>query len=260
MKAGLGILISILSFIPNPASQAWAEQSAGTVWTEPTTGMKFVWVPGGCFRMGAGDNRSEMPIHEVCVRGFWLGRHEVTQREYEQIVGSNPSYFKEDDRPAEQVSWDEANAFAAQIGKKIGSLIRLPSEAEWEYACRAGGQHDAFCGQGQVVNLGWFGSNSGTRTHPVEQKQANAWGLYDMSGNVSEWVLDCWHADYAGAPTDGSAWMGNGACGQRVSRGGAWFDSVPFLHAAYRSKYEPSSRFSYLGFRLVMTQGSPNRQ
>ena len=258
MKAGLGILISILSFIPNPASQAWAEPSAGTVWTEPTTGMKFVWVPGGCFRMGAGDNRSEMPIHEVCVRGFWLGRHEVTQREYEQIVGSNPSYFKEDDRPAEQVSWDEANAFAAQIGKKIGSLIRLPSEAEWEYACRAGGQHDAFLRPGPVGS-GWFGSNSGTRTHRVEQKQANAWGLYDMSGNVSEWVLDCGTRITRGLPRMGApGWETELAA--TCFRGGAWFDSMPFLHAAYRSKYQPSSRFSYLGFRLVMTQGSPNRQ
>jgi formylglycine-generating enzyme required for sulfatase activity len=87
----------------------------------------------------------------------------------------------------------------------------------------------------------------------VEEKLANAWGIYDMSGNVWEWVQDCWHADYTGAPTDGSAWVRNGNCGQRVSRGGGWFDSSPFLRSAYRNKYEPSSRFSYIGFRLVMT-------
>ncbi len=254
MKAGAGIFISVLWLILNPASQAWADQLAGTVWQEPTTGMTFVWVPGGCFQMGASENPSQKPIHEVCLRGFWLGRHEVTQKEYEQVMGSNPSYFKGEDRPAEQVNWDEAYAFAVQLGKKNGKLLRLPSEAEWEYACRAGGQHESYCGQGQVTDLAWFGGNSGTRTHPVEQKQANARGLYDMSGNVWEWVLDCWHADYAGAPTDGSAWVGNGTCAQRVSRGGGWFDSVPFLRAAYRNKYESSSRFSYLGFRLVMTQ------
>ena len=137
--------------------------------------------------------------------------------------------------------------------------MRLPSEAEWEYACRAGGEHASFCGQGEASNLAWFGANSETRTHSVEKKQANAWGLYDMSGNVWEWVLDCWHGDYAGAPADGSAWMGNGACGQRVFRGGGWFDSMPFLHAAFRNKYAPSSRFSYLGFRLVMNQHEPIR-
>jgi formylglycine-generating enzyme required for sulfatase activity len=188
------------------------------------------------------------------MRGFWFGRHEVTQKEYVQLTGSNPSYFKEDDRPVEQVNWDEANAFAAQLGHKNGRVIRLPSEAEWEYACRAGGQHETYCGQGQVSDLAWFGANSGTRTHPVVQKQANAWGLYDMNGNVWEWVLDCWHKDYTGAPSDGSAWAGNETCGPRVVRGGGWFDSMPFLHAAYRNKYAPSSRFSYLGFRVVLTQ------
>jgi formylglycine-generating enzyme required for sulfatase activity len=216
--------------------------------------MEFAWIPGGCFQMGADDNLAEKPIHKVCIRGFWLGRHEVTQTEYEQIVGSNPSYFKGGDRPVEQVNWDEANAYALQLGHKSGKLMRLPSEAEWEYACRAGGQHETYCGLGQVSDLGWFGSNSNTQTHAVGQKLANAWGIYDMSGNVWEWVQDCWHADYTGAPTDGSAWVGNGTCGQRVFRGGGWFDSLPFLHAAYRNKNEPSSRFFYLGFRLVLTQ------
>lgn len=252
MKAGVGLLISTLWLISNPASQARADQAAETEWQEPTTGMEFVWVPGGCFQMGADENRSERPIHKICMRGFWLGRHEVTQKEYKQLTAGNPSYFKGDDRPVEQVNWDEANAFAVQLGHKSGKLMRLPSEAEWEYACRAGGQHETYCGQGQVPDLGWFGLNSGTRTHPVGKKLANAWGIYDMSGNVWEWVQDCWHSDYNGAPTDGSAWAGNGNCAQRVFRGGGWFDSLPFLRAAYRNKYEPSSRFVYLGFRLVM--------
>jgi formylglycine-generating enzyme required for sulfatase activity len=216
--------------------------------------MEFVWIPGGCFQMGADDSLAEKPIHKVCMRGFWLGRHEVTQNEYEQVVGSNPSYFKGGDRPVEQVNWDEASAYALQLGHKSGKLMRLPSEAEWEYACRAEGRHETYCGPGQVSDLAWFGSNSNTQTHAVGQKLANAWGVYDMSGNVWEWVQDCWHADYTGAPTDGSAWVGNGTCGQRVFRGGGWFDSIPFLHAAYRNKYEPASRFFYLGFRLVLTQ------
>ncbi|MGA7180000.1 MAG: formylglycine-generating enzyme family protein [Thiobacillaceae bacterium] len=254
MKAGLGLLISVLWLAANPASKARAEHSAGTVFKEPTTGMEFVWLPGGCFQMGGDVNPSEKPIHKVCIRGFWLGRHEVTQKEYAQVTESNPSYFKGDDRPVEQVNWDEANAFAVQLGKRNGRLMRLPSEAEWEYACRAGGQHDIYCGQGPVSDLGWFGSNSSTRTHPVGQKLPNAWGAADMTGNVWEWVQDCWHSDYAGAPADGSAWAENGNCRQRVFRGGGWFDSLPFLRAAYRNKYEATSRLSYLGFRLVMTQ------
>lgn len=254
MKAVVGLVISILWLVPNPVQQAWAEQSTGTIWKEPTSGMEFVWVPGGCCQMGAGENPSERPIHDVCMPGFWLGRHEVTQKEYVQLTGSNPSYFKGDDHPVEQVNWDEANAFAAQLGRKNGRLMRLPSEAEWEYACRAGGQHKTYCGQVQASDLGWFGKNSDARTHAVGQKLANALDIFDMSGNVWEWVQDCWHADYTGAPRDGSAWEQNGTCGERVFRGGGWFDSLPFLRAAYRNKYQASSRLSYLGFRVVMTQ------
>ena len=258
MRAAIGVLLSLLVIPPCAGSAAWAEQTAGSTWTEPTTEMTFVWVPAGCFQMGANENPSEQPVHRVCLQGFWLGRDEVTQQTYQQLKGHNPSFFKGGDRPVEQVSWDDAIAFAAELGQRSGKPMRLPSEAEWEYACRAGGQHETYCGPGQASDLAWFSGDSATRTHAVGKKQANAWGLRDMSGNVWEWLTDCWHADYTGAPTDGSAWSGTGSCPQRVARGGGWFDSMPFLHAAYRNKYEPSSRFAFLGFRLVM-KAAPDR-
>jgi formylglycine-generating enzyme required for sulfatase activity len=252
MMASARLLLAILGFVSSICTQSWAAPAVGTVWTEPTTGMEFAWIPGGCFQMGSDESLTAKPRHNVCVSGFWLGRHEVTQKEYERVAGHNPSYFKGGERPVEQVDWDEANAFAIQLGRTSGHFMRLPSEAEWEYACRAGGQHEIYCGEGQISDLGWFGRNSYTQTHPVGQKLANGWGTYDMSGNVWEWAQDCWHANYSGAPTDGSAWTGTGNCRQRVARGGGWFDSSPFLQATYRNKYEASSRYFYLGFRLIM--------
>ncbi len=228
------------------------EPAPGTVWTDSSTGMQFVYVPSGCFIMGSGDgDNDERPPHKVCVKGFYMGRHEVTQAEYQMLTGNNPSNFKGTSLPVEKVTWGEARSFADELSYRSGQKIRLPSEAEWEYACRGGEQTD-LCGRGSVENLAWYKGNSEDKTHPVGRKRANAWGLHDMSGNVWEWVEDCSYG-YAGAPTDGSAVTTAGDCSRRVSRGGSWFDSAADVRSARRDADGPSERFDFLGFRVART-------
>jgi len=260
------------------------EPAAGTVWKEPNTGMAFVWVPSGCFQMGGNDGNSDNPKHQVCVKGLWLGRYEVTQSQYKQVVGSNPSYFSGASNPVEVVNWQEANDFAETMGelsnaKEIGKSslnkqagkspdtdkgsktaetkaklsFRLPSEAEWEYACRAGGAHRLYCGFGSNPDvLAWHDSNSGGKTHPVGKLATNNWGLFDMSGNVLEWVQDCWNANYNGAPTDGSAWV-SGNCAYRILRNGSWIADSQLSTASFRYGFNPNERQNDTGFRLAAT-------
>lgn len=239
-----------------------AKPVAGTVWKEPSTGMEFVYIPAGCFQMGSvegdidGDSR-ERPVHKVCVKAFWLGKYEVTQEQYQTVISSNPSNLKGDKNPV-NVSWDETQSFIREMNKGTGRLFFLPYEAQWEYACRAGGQHKTYCGEGFVNALGWSNSNSEKGHHPVGQKQANAWGLHDMSGNVWEWVQDYYHDSYAGAPTDGSVWNSSpytNAYGgpYRVQRGGSYNERQQLLRAAYRTLDNPAKQYGNVGFRLART-------
>lgn len=237
-----------------------SEPAAGTVWREPGTGMEFVWIPGGCYEMGFPDIREsgaspdrgyEQPQHRVCVPGFHLGKYEVTQAEYEKVMGANPTRFRHHLSPraaADNMSWNEAVAMAAKLDPDGG--IRLPTEAEWEYACRAGGSAQGVCGgsDADVVRLAWQNGEK-ARPQPVGGKPANAWGLHDMSGNVWELTRDCWHPNYRHAPGDGSAWTDEGDCGHRVKRGGAW-DSGE-VHATVRSWSDQDTGSEVVGFRLV---------
>jgi formylglycine-generating enzyme required for sulfatase activity len=241
------------------AGQVLAEPVAGTVLKEPVTGMEFVWVPSGCFKMGSNDGEAyEKPVHEVCVKGFWLGKYEVTQEQYKRITGINPSDFVAPNNPVDQVSWDDAVLYALAYGKLIGVPMRLPTEAEWEYACRAGGQHEKYCGEGDPAELAWTGSNTDYSTSPVGKLRPNAWGLYDMSGNVWEWVEDCWNLNYKGAPQDGSAWL-TGNCNRRVARGGAWdvndANGEHLVRAAKRGRGDHRYRLNVVGFRVAI--GAP---
>ena len=236
-----------------PQAPARDEPAAGSTWIENKTGMEFVWIPSGCFQMGssAGEARAQ-PVHRVCVKGFYLGKYEVTQAQYQQVMGKNPSYFQGANNPVEQVSWDDTQNFMEEIRYTTTSnKLRLPSEAEWEYACRAGGQHETYCGGGRVDRFAWYNENSGKTTHPVGQLAANAFGLYDMNGNVWEWVQDVSYTSYQGAPTDGSAWEGSGE--MRVLRGGSWFGSPQNGRAASRGNNSPAVRNSSIGFRLART-------
>ena len=255
------------------------EPAAGATYTEPTTGMEFVYVPGGEFWMGCGERETECsddekPRHQARVSGFWMGKYEVTQAQWEKVMGNNPSYFKGADRPVEQVSWNDAQEFLKKLnathpsplprgeqretslsgGAGGGLLFRLPSEAEWEYAVRAGTQTAYSFGDNpaQLGEYAWFDGNSGNETHPVGKKKPNAFGLYDMHGNVWEWVADTWHDNYDGAPTDGSIWGSLGDEKTKVLRGGSWDGYPNSCRSADRFRSGPDDWASLIGARVVV--------
>jgi len=209
------------------------EEPAESESEEDEYGLKWVSIPGGSFRMGcvtyedANCNSTEKPQHDVNVPAFEITSTEITQEQYSSVIGSNPSLFQPPDYaacpdcPVEQVNWVQADAFCRAVGG------RVPSEAEWEYAARAGGGTIWICGNDWrcLEDVAWYSSvfvsDAEHRTHSVAKKEANDFGLYDMSGNVREIVEDCWHAYYNGAPDDGSAWDRLN-CSYGVVRGGAW--------------------------------------
>ena len=180
-----------------------------------------------------------------------MGKYEVTQAQWQSLMGNNPSYFKEcgGDCPVDQVSWQDAQEFLDKLNDlNDGFHYRLPTEAEWEYACRAGTIGDY---AGNLKEMAWYSENSGNRTHAVGQKQPNAWGLADMHGNVWEWCEDWYHETYYDAPTDGSAWLSGGEQKYRVLRGGAWSYNASILRSAIRYYFTPDARDPLIGFRLV---------
>lgn len=215
-------------------------------------GMQLVRVPGGSFTMG---NEEYGPPRQVQVASFYIGAFEVTQAQWQAVMGYNPSLFKDPRRPVENVTWLEVQGFLEALNRLEGTnKYRLPSEAEWEYAARAGSQTRFFFGDdaGQLRRYAWFGADSRTGTVPVGRRLPNPWGLYDVYGNVWEWVQDCWHDDYAGAPDDSRVW-GGGDCSQRVVRGGGWANRVDYLSSAVRGTYEAKFEDPSNGFRVVMT-------
>ena len=235
----------------------WVEKGYPLELRMVKTGMLFRLVPPGQFLMGSEDDPEaydqEKPRHEVTIRHpFYMGKFPVTQANWQAVMGSNPSVFKKSggDAPVETVSWDDCQEFLRRLDDKIGSseeLVRLPSEAQWEYACRAG---TALSRYGSLDAVAWFDGNSGAKTRQVGQKQANAWGVYDMLGNVWEWCVDNWHANYRNAPMDCSPWEGNDAA--RVLRGGSWNYDPRDCRAALRTGIAPDSRHINLGFRVVV--------
>ncbi|MDH3342828.1 MAG: formylglycine-generating enzyme family protein, partial [Gammaproteobacteria bacterium] len=151
------------------------------------------------------------------------------------------------------IAWFMADQYIQKLNKSGSAKLRLPSEAEWEYACRAGGKHKTYCGDGQVKQLAWHKTNSNKQPHSVGKLQPNAFGLYDMSGNVWEWVEDTYHANYQGAPADGSAWTQQNMNGERVLRGGAYADNAEDALATFRTKAKFTIRYPTFGFRIAMT-------
>ena len=222
--------------------------------------LEMVWINPGTFQMGSSQGDSyERPVHKVTIRqGFYLGKYEVTQAQWEAVMGNNPSYFKGcGDCPVERVSWEDAQAFIRKLNEMEGeNRYRLPSEAEWEYAARAGSGTRYSWGNeigNNRANCRGCGSRwDNKKPAPVGSFPANAWGLHDMHGNVWEWVQDCWNGNYEGAPADGSAWE-SGDCGRRVNRGGSWVSEPRVLRAADRSWGTTGSRDSSVGFRIART-------
>jgi formylglycine-generating enzyme required for sulfatase activity len=234
-----------------------AEPVAGKVFTDCPECPEMIELPAGSFDMGSDkDKPDEQPVHRVTIaKPFAIGKTEVTQAQWQAVMGGNPSSFATcgDSCPVEQVSWDDAQAYIKKLNAKTGKQYRLPTEAEWEYACRAGTQLE-YCGSDNADSVSWNDFNSGSfffnTPHPVATKKANAFGLYDMSGNVWEWVEDTYHKSYAGAPADGSAWLGGS---MRVLRGGSWGYDPKFGRASARIRFSSSFRYYSHGFRLAMT-------
>jgi formylglycine-generating enzyme required for sulfatase activity len=220
---------------------------AGTIKINPKDGQKYVWIPPGTFQMGcsAGDNecvRDEKPAHSITItKGFWLGQTPVTQAAYQRVTGDNPSNFRGEQLPVEQVTWDQAKAYCKAVGG------RLPTEAEWEYAARAGSDASRY---GDLDAIAWYYGNSEGKTHEVGLKQANRWGLHDMLGNVWEWVRDWYDEKYyeMSPSTDPS---GPASAKHRVLRGGSWFSGSRTLRSSYRAGFEPDVRNLNVGFRCA---------
>ncbi len=213
----------------------------------------MIKVPSGCFQMGSnsGDD-DEQPVHRVCVGSFMLGKYEVTQNQWQAVMGDNPSYFKNcgGECPVESVSWHDVQTFIQRLNNQTGEQYRLPTEAEWEYACRSGGRNQKYCGGSNPDSVAWYDDNSGKTTHPVGQKRANGLGLYDMSGNVWEWVEDWYNESYYNnSPKNNPAGASGGS--NRVIRGGSWFSFVSYLRSALRFDLVPGSRSDDVGFRLA---------
>lgn len=234
----------------------------GATYQDPTTGIEFVYVKGGCYQMrdtfGVGSS-GEKPVHEVCVDNFYMGKYDVTQGQWKAIMGSNPSYFKDcgDNCPVEQVSWNDAQEFIRKLNSRLGgNKYRLPTEAEWEYAARGGGKIDKYAGGNDVDSFAWYAPNSGRKeTHPVGTKAANGLGLYDMNGNVYQWVQD-WHDVsyynnyYNNSPQKNPD--GPVSSGGRVVRGGSWGHGPGYSRTS-PFFYHPVNRNYLIGFRLLRT-------
>ena len=251
------------SLDPEPARS----RHAGEVFRDCPTCPELVVVPAGRFRMGCVSGRDcqddERPVHEVEVGSFALGVYEVTFDEYERFARATGRDRPHDrgwgrgGRPVINVSWQEATAYAAWRSAETGEKYRLPSEAEWEYAARAGTTTRYSWGDDRGrnrANCDGCGSRwDDDETAPAGSFAVNAWGLHDMHGNVWEWVEDCWHDNYARAPRDGSAWTTGGNCSRRVLRGGGWYSYPRYLRSASRSRDVAGLRSSSVGFRVART-------
>jgi formylglycine-generating enzyme required for sulfatase activity len=214
------------------------------------------------FMMGSETGpKSEQPAHKVTLRKpFSMAKYEVTQELYQVIAGNNPSRWKGPRNSVEMVSWDEAVVFCRKVTQELrsrglldkGEVIRLPSEAEWEYVCRAGTTTAYSFGDDpkELTTYAWFTGNAKGNDPPVGVKKANSWGFYDMHGYVWEWCADAWHPTYEGAPDDGRPWSANDAK-ERVIRGGAWTETAERCRSAYRGHEPAGTRTAAIGFRCV---------
>jgi formylglycine-generating enzyme required for sulfatase activity len=264
---------------PKNASPSLSSQVSQSpqILTETLSGnikLEMVKIPAGSFLMGTEEAevirlckeyktdwyKNEMPQYRVNLQEFYLGKYPITQEQYQAIMGNNPSKFKDNPKnPVENVDWNDAQEFCQKLSEKMGKKYRLPSESEWEYACRAGTQTRYYFGDDEKLlgEYAWYGENSGSKTLPAGQKKPNNWGLYDMSGNVWEWCEDGLHGNYQKAPTDGTAWSKNHSVTSRVLRvlrGGSWGSDPRYCRSACRNcgvgpLYDN-------GFRVVSPQDS----
>ncbi len=280
-------LMAMAADVENLKAKRSGEKPGVATYKDPSPGMEFVNVQGGCYQMGDtfGDGfRSEKPVHEVCVNDFALAKYDVTVGEFRKFIvaagykteaekeggcgvlnGSkwewdasrdwrNPGFNQDDSQPVVCVSWNDAEAFINWLSQVSGARYRLPTEAEWEYAARSGGKKEKYAGGNDVDALAWYHANDGVTSHRVGTKQPNGLGLYDMSGNVLQWVED-WYGENYYRDSPRSNPQGPGSGHERVLRGGAWSDEPAYVRTARRSWKSPSHRGSILGFRLALSAG-----
>jgi formylglycine-generating enzyme required for sulfatase activity len=262
---------------PSPVSVRFTKPTPFTENLPNGVTLEMVGLPAGQFLMGSPDSDPdasdfEKPQHQVQVNSFAIGKYPITQAQYEAVMGINPSLFQNNPQnPVESVSWDDAQAFCQKLSQITGKTYRLPTEAEWEYACRAGTTTRFYFGDdaNQLGDYAWYIGNSQGETHPVGQKRPNAWGLYDMSGNVWEWCEDDWHDNYKNAPSDGSAWLTDdniyqivrGGSWYKLLRGGSWDYQPEYCRSASRYLFDrrdnPLAALSdyFFGFRVVCGAG-----
>jgi formylglycine-generating enzyme required for sulfatase activity len=242
-------------------------EAADTIKADPG-GYELVRISGGKFMIGSPKNEKnrfdeEGPQQWVQIADFYLGRHPVTNAQYAPFLEANPNVpvpeywafrqFNKPNQPVVGVSWRNAEQYAQWAD------IQLPSEAQWEYACRSGTKTCFFSGESEkhLDRVGWYDENSGGKLHQVGEKEASESGLYDMHGNVWEWVEDDWHENYNGAPNDGSAWIDSPRGSKRVIRGGSYLNTASFCRSASRLGDEPDFRNNRLGFRLALSLDQP---
>ena len=246
--------------------------------------LTMLWIPPGRFWMGSPDTEPERmeregPQHLVQLQGLFMGQTPITQAQWQAVMGSNPSRFRDqadgNSRPVEQVSWEAAMKFCGRLSQRTGRHYTLPSEAQWEYACRAGTTMPFHFGSTITPALANYNGDhtyangpkgeKRKQTTPVGMFPANAWGLHDMHGNVWEWCLDHWHANYQQAPADGSAWLDVTEAEsnekderRRLLRGGSWDTFPRSCRSGYRSRLQPVDASLYVGFRVVCLPQGPS--
>ncbi|GHU77040.1 hypothetical protein FACS189414_3800 [Bacteroidia bacterium] len=249
---------SIVLFINNDSVQAKLNdgQIKSSNGKNHVVEIPLVWVQGGTFTMGCTSEQGndcdsdEMPKHQVTLSSYYIGQYEVTQKQWQEVMGTNPSYFKGDNLPVENVSWDDVQIFLRKLNQETGKTYRLPTEAEWEYAARGGTKSNGYkySGSNDVGIVAWYNDDSSSKTHPVGTKRANELGIYDMSGNVWEWCSD-WYATYISSSQSNPTGATSGS--SRVYRGGSWGSSSRYVRVPNRGSGAPGYRSSYLGFRLA---------
>ncbi|MCP4687827.1 MAG: SUMF1/EgtB/PvdO family nonheme iron enzyme [Desulfobacterales bacterium] len=247
-----------------PAGEIFESGPPAPFFTEPATGMAFILVPGGAFMMGDGfgdGSANELPVHEVRVDDFYMGKYPVTQGQWEKVMDDNPSLFKKgEDYPVEQVSLGDATAFIAKLSRLNQGRweFGLPSEAQWEYAARSGGREEEYAGGEDVDAAAWHEENSDGSTHPVGKLALNGLGLYDMSGNVWEWCRDAFSEKAYKKHEKNNPIRENGDA-DRVIRGGCWQLDAWSVRCARRFGFPPDLQGGGLGFRLVRTPGGAGK-
>lgn len=213
----------------------------------PDSELQMVWVQGGTFNMGTNSGESdEKPVHPEAIADFYIGKYEVTQKLWQLVMGTNPSKFKGENLPVERVSWTDLQLFLRKLNQLTGKNYRIPTEAEWEYAARGGQYSKGYkcAGNDKMDKIGWYSKNSDERTHPVGLKLPNELGIYDMSGNVWEWVSDFWRPTYNSQPSGPN----------HTIRGGSFQGaSDHYCRTTHRSSSEDDGKYYLVGFRLALS-------